>query len=72
MMNALGQPQTVVVLGGRSEIGTAIVSALASPQLRTVVLAQRSVDDDEHAIEGIGPDVNVQRVVWDATDHAVR
>ncbi|MEM1333094.1 MAG: SDR family NAD(P)-dependent oxidoreductase [Actinomycetota bacterium] len=41
MQNALGQPQTILLLGGTSEIGRAIVGALASPQLRTVVLAQR-------------------------------
>lgn len=44
MHNAFGQPQTVMVLGGTSEIGLAMVKALASPALQTVVLACRDVD----------------------------
>jgi decaprenylphospho-beta-D-erythro-pentofuranosid-2-ulose 2-reductase len=43
MRNAFGQPQTVLVLGGTSDIGLAIVNALASPALQTVVLACRDV-----------------------------
>jgi decaprenylphospho-beta-D-erythro-pentofuranosid-2-ulose 2-reductase len=39
--NAVHQPQTVLVLGGGSDIGRAIVSALVSPALRQVVLAVR-------------------------------
>ena len=41
MENALGEPQTVVLLGGTSDIGRAIVSELLSPSTRTVVLAAR-------------------------------
>ncbi len=41
MNNAVPQPQTVVVLGGTSDIGQAIVAELVSPALRTVVLAVR-------------------------------
>lgn len=44
MRNAFGQPQTVLVLGGTSDIGVAMVNALASPALRTVVLACRDVE----------------------------
>jgi decaprenylphospho-beta-D-erythro-pentofuranosid-2-ulose 2-reductase len=43
--NAVTQPQTVVVLGGTSDIGQAIVTELVSPALRTVVLAVRRPDD---------------------------
>lgn len=72
MMNALSQPQTIVLLGGTSEIGRAIVTELASPQLRTVVLAQRSVtdrDDGAARIDGIDDAVDVVTVTFDATDH---
>lgn len=41
MNNAVKQPQTIVVLGGSSDIGQAIVAELASPVLRHVVLAVR-------------------------------
>lgn len=45
MNNAVAQPQTIVVLGGTSDIGQAIVAQLVSPALRTVVLAVRRPDD---------------------------
>lgn len=41
MNNALGEAQTIVLLGGSSEIGRAIVDALVSPATATVVLAAR-------------------------------
>ncbi len=44
MKNAVNQPQTVLVLGGTSEIGRAIVDALVSPALRRVILAVRDPD----------------------------
>ena len=44
MNNAVHQPQTVLVLGGTSDIGQAIVSALVSPSLRRVILAVRTPD----------------------------
>jgi decaprenylphospho-beta-D-erythro-pentofuranosid-2-ulose 2-reductase len=39
--NALGEAQTIVLLGGTSDIGRAIVSELLSASARTVVLAAR-------------------------------
>jgi decaprenylphospho-beta-D-erythro-pentofuranosid-2-ulose 2-reductase len=73
--NALDQPQTIVLLGGTSDIGLAIVRALASPNLRTVVLACRRPTevvigdlDLTRPDGGTGPDVRV--VEFDATDHA--
>lgn len=44
MRDAFGHPQTVVVLGGTSEIGEAIVKDLIGLQARTVVLAGRNAD----------------------------
>lgn len=45
MQNALHEPQTIVLLGGTSEIGRAIVDELIAPATRTVVLACRRPDD---------------------------
>ena len=36
MDNALGEPQTILLLGGTSDIGLAIVRELLSPSARTV------------------------------------
>ncbi len=56
MQNALQEPQTIVLLGGTSEIGRAIVDELVSPSTRTIVLACRRPDEarPEHfAREGL-------------------
>jgi decaprenylphospho-beta-D-erythro-pentofuranosid-2-ulose 2-reductase len=45
MQNALQEPQTIVLLGGTSEIGRAIVDELLSPAARTLVLACRRPDE---------------------------
>jgi len=45
MNNALHEPQTIVLLGGTSEIGRAIVDELLSASTRTLVLACRRPDD---------------------------
>jgi decaprenylphospho-beta-D-erythro-pentofuranosid-2-ulose 2-reductase len=72
MMNAFDQPQTILVLGGRSDIAHAIVREVASPALRTVVLAQRSTQPSggDGELAGLGSDVQAVAVDFDATDHA--
>lgn len=75
MNNAVHQPQTIVVLGGRSDIARAIVDELASPALRRVVLAVRdpaAADTAGYlaASAGAGSDVEVDVVEFDATDPA--
>jgi decaprenylphospho-beta-D-erythro-pentofuranosid-2-ulose 2-reductase len=45
MQNALHEPQTIVLLGGTSEIGRAIVDELLSPAATTLVLACRRPDE---------------------------
>lgn len=45
MQNALQEPQTIVLLGGTSEIGRAIVDELLAPTTRTLVLACRRPDE---------------------------
>jgi decaprenylphospho-beta-D-erythro-pentofuranosid-2-ulose 2-reductase len=67
MMNAFDQPQTILVLGGRSDIAHAIVAELASPALTTVVLAHRGGDSVE--IAGLPESAQVHSVAFDATDH---
>ena len=45
MQNALNEPQTIVLLGGTSEIGRAIVDELLSASTKTLVLACRRPDE---------------------------
>jgi len=47
MVNAVGEPQNIVLLGGRSDIGLAIVSELLSPSTATVVLASRALESEQ-------------------------
>jgi decaprenylphospho-beta-D-erythro-pentofuranosid-2-ulose 2-reductase len=66
MDNALGEPQTIVLLGGTSDIGRAIVSRLVSPSTQTVVLAGRR-PAELTAGELDRPGVKVDAVAFDAT-----
>lgn len=49
MDNAVGEPQNILLLGGRSDIGRAIVRQLISPNTKTVVLASRALPDGHSA-----------------------
>ena len=69
MDNALGEPQTIVLLGGTSDIGRAIVERLLSPSARTVVLAGRRPAEMRVA-ELERPGVEIATVAFDATDAA--
>jgi decaprenylphospho-beta-D-erythro-pentofuranosid-2-ulose 2-reductase len=69
MNNAINQPQHVLVLGGRSDIATAIVARLVSPSLRRVVLACRRPGDVDTERYDAGA-ADVVAVAFDATDHA--
>lgn len=70
MEDAFGQPQSVVVLGGTSDIAGEVVRALAGKRARTVVLAGR---DDERlgrsasAAKEAGAE-RVETVVFDGAD----
>ena len=67
MENALGEPQTIVLFGGTSDIGLAIVRQLVNPTTRRVVLACRNLDKGEHAARGLrGDDLAVEVVQFDA------
>jgi decaprenylphospho-beta-D-erythro-pentofuranosid-2-ulose 2-reductase len=56
MNNGLGQPQTIVLLGGTSDIGLAIVRELLNANTRTVVLACRDLAKGASAAAGLRRD----------------
>ena len=71
MINAVKQPQSVLLLGGTSEIGLAIVRALPAERLRRVVLAGRPSDRLDTAVATLAaalPGVTVESAAFDA-DH---
>lgn len=72
MRDALGAVQSVLVLGGTSEIGLAIAAELAGPRSATVVLAGRDAHQlKEAAAELEGRSAGrVETVPFDATDTA--
>ncbi len=62
MINATGKPQSILLLGGGSEIGLAIVEALAGGQPLRVVLAGRPsshLDDSAAHLRGLRCEVEV-------------
>ncbi|HUZ09151.1 MAG TPA: SDR family NAD(P)-dependent oxidoreductase [Acidimicrobiales bacterium] len=70
MNDAFGLPQTLVVLGGTSEIAEAIVGSLVAERCRTVVLAGRDAASLAGAADrarAAGAEV-VETVIFDATD----
>lgn len=69
MQNALQEPQTIVVLGGTSEIGRAIATELVGPRARTLVLACRRPEAaDPEYFEQSGLDVVVEQFDAARTD----
>ena len=68
MKNAIQEPQTILLLGGTSDIGRAIVREFDSPVLRSVVLACRRPDGVDTS--GLSDHAEVTVVRFDATDHA--
>lgn len=69
MENALREPATMVVFGGTSDIGLAIVRELLSPATRVVVLACRDVGAGEECAALIRHDsLTVEVVAFDALD----
>lgn len=71
MENAFGQPQTIVVLGGTSDIGVATARALCSPVTRTIVLGCRNLDEGERVAATLrSGQIDVHVVRFDAADTA--
>jgi len=72
MNDAMGMPQTAVVLGGSSEIARAVLRALATHRLRHVLLAGRdevSLAGAAKELEALGTD-KVETIAFDVTDVA--
>ncbi len=72
MIDAIGRPQSVLVLGGSSEIAQAIVAKLVPTRCRTVVLAGREGARLTEAVDrarASGADI-AESVPFDATDVA--
>jgi decaprenylphospho-beta-D-erythro-pentofuranosid-2-ulose 2-reductase len=67
-MDDAGRPTRVLLLGGTSELGQAVLSALALPESAEVVLAGRDPDGPEAA--GRSLRCRVRTLAWDATDLA--
>ena len=70
MLDAFGQPQSLVVLGGTSDIAGEVVRTLAQRRCRTVVLAGRDrdgLDRSADAARAAGAE-RVVIVVFDASD----
>ena len=72
MIDATGRPQSVLVLGGSSEIAQAVVAGLVPGRCRTVILAGRPSDRLDAAADAArtaGADT-VETVAFDTTDLA--
>ena len=71
MRNALDEPQTIVVLGGTSDIGLAIAKALSGPATRHVVLACRDTGGGAEAAASLeAGSAEIAVVPFEATDMA--
>jgi decaprenylphospho-beta-D-erythro-pentofuranosid-2-ulose 2-reductase len=68
--DALGAVQSVLVLGGGSEIGVAIAAKLAGPRAASVVLAARHPDHLDEAVAAVlaAGASRVERLAFDADD----
>ena len=69
MRDALGEVQSVLVLGGTSDIGIATAKALVERRTRTVVLAARDPDSCAGVAEELRP-ARVEAVAFDAAETA--
>ena len=68
MRNALGSVQSVLVLGGSSEIALATVCAVLDDRTRTVVLAVRDPEGARETVDSlrVGGGADVEAVAFDA------
>jgi len=69
--NAVGEAQTIVLLGGNSDIGVAVVRAAMQPFTRTVVLACRNLDKGEQVAATLRREhLTIEVVAFDGADTA--
>lgn len=72
MLNALGSVESVLVLGGKSDIGVATLERLASERCRRAVLAVRdpsTIDAETQRLRAAGFEA-VESVAFDAADRS--
>ncbi len=72
MINSVGEPQSLALLGGTSDIGLAIATKLAQRRTRRIVLAGRNeadLLDASRDLIGVGA-TDVETVTFDAADTA--
>jgi decaprenylphospho-beta-D-erythro-pentofuranosid-2-ulose 2-reductase len=69
MRTATGDAQTIVLFGGTSEIGLAIVAGLITPATRHIVLACRDTTTGDTAATTLDApdDCDIHVVAWDST-----
>lgn len=69
MRTATGDTQTIVLFGGTSEIGLAIVTELITPTTRHIVLACRNTTAGDTAAATLNApsDCDIHVIAWDAT-----
>ncbi len=70
MKNGVGVPQNIVLFGGTSEIGQAVVSALLQPGVARLTLVARDLDGSATFGDSIEGDTEVEIVRFDAADHS--
>ncbi|MGA1361601.1 MAG: SDR family NAD(P)-dependent oxidoreductase [Ilumatobacteraceae bacterium] len=73
MRNGVGVPQHIVLFGGTSEIGLAVIEGLIGPGVAHVTLVCRDIGAGEQAAASIGSindDIHVEIVRFEATDAA--
>jgi decaprenylphospho-beta-D-erythro-pentofuranosid-2-ulose 2-reductase len=73
MQDALGSVQSVLVLGGGSDIAQATLRELVKRRVRTVILAAREPESlasiaDELRANGVGGPITVETLAFDARD----
>lgn len=71
MKNGVGVPQSIVLFGGTSDIGLAILKRLVRPGVTRVVLVSRDVDAANRSaqeIVGDHPEIDLHHVAYDASD----
>lgn len=71
MKNGVGVPQNIVLFGGTSDIGQAVLREIVKPGVSNVSLVCRNVDTGSLFAEELGalsPDVSIDVVRFDASD----
>lgn len=74
MKNGVGVAQSIVLFGGTSEIGHAIIDKVVLPGTSRLVLVSRDVDSARRQVAGLAarfPDLAVHHVNFDAADSSM-